>query len=247
MGDCNKVRSHTKIFMFGFISIFILFFIPLNSFIIAPGKVFHLTELIQLSGSLEKDHFYAPSVAVWENKYFSYFDTKLFNKLNTNIFYWFCAIIDPELELKRLSDFLPQGTTSQQYEQALQSETNLSLVTVRYVISQQLEKPLEEVSIITNLTHEGSSVGLALALEGIQQLGKKDLVRGRKIGAIGVIDRDGTIYKVGAIQQKILSAEKGRLDMLLIPKGHEEEVDLLNTSLTLVFVETIDEALKVLA
>ena len=240
------MKKHIKVFLIGFILVIILFFIPLDYFLIAPGKVFNLKEIVITNSPKEKNHFNAPSVEVFENRYFSYFETKLFNKLNTNLFYFLYSSVHPEVESKKLSEFIKKGTTSEEFESSIQSATNMSIYNIKYLISKKLNLSIGEINLTINLTSEGPSVAIALTLEALNQFSKEDITKGLKIGAVGNIDREGNVYPVNAIKQKILSADKANLDILFIPKKSYDEVMNMKTKIKVIPVSNLDEALDYL-
>ncbi|MBI1972684.1 hypothetical protein HYS50_01630 [Candidatus Woesearchaeota archaeon] len=241
------MKKQVKVLAIGVLAIIVLFFIPLDYYIIAPGEVFNLKTFVLTSATQEKNHFYAPSVAVYENKYFALVNTTLFNKLNTNPFYVIYALVSPSVEAKKLSDFLPKGTTSEQFEAMMQSATNISVTNIKYVVAKRLERAVDELNLTINVSAEGPSVAVAFALEAINQLGDKDLTNGLKIGAVGNLDRDGKVYTVGAIKQKILAAEKQQLDILFIPaRDYTEDIKNMQTNVKIIPIATIDESLAFL-
>lgn len=240
------MKKQFKILLYGFILILILFFIPLDYYLVAPGKVYNLKDIVITESMVEKGHFYAPSVEVYENKYFSYFNTKLFNKLNTNIFYFIYSSIHPEVEAKRLSYFIRKGTTSEEFESSMESATNISINNIKYLIAKKLNYSIEYINIKINLTSEGPSVTIALALEALNQFSKEDITKGLKIGAVGNIDREGNVYPVSAIKQKIQSADKSNLDILFIPMKNYDEIKNMKMKVKVITVSNINEILSYL-
>ena len=240
------MKKQIKVFLIGFILVILLFFIPLDYFLIAPGKVFNLKNIVITQNTIEKNHFYAPSVEVFENRYFSYFNTRLFNKLNTNLFYFLYSSVHPEVESKKLSEFIKNGTTSKEFESSIESATNISIYNIKYLIAKRLNSSMEEINLKINLTSEGPSVAIALALEALNQLSKEDITKRLKIGAVGNIDREGNVYPVNAVKQKILSADKANLDILFIPKKNYGEVMNVKTKVRVIPISNLDEALDYL-
>ena len=241
------MKKQLKVMVIGGFFIICLFFIPLNYYLIAPGEVYNLKDWVITSSTQEKNHFYAPSVAVYENKYFAMVNTTLFNKLNTNPFYLMYAGLSPSVEAKKLTDFLPRGTTSEQYEEVMKSATSISISNMKYLVAKKLNMSLDELNLSINVSNEGPSVVVAFALEALNQFAEQDLTNGFKIGAVGNMDRDGRVYGVGAIKQKILAAEKQQIDILFIPnKESTEDIKGMKTKVQVIPITTIDEALEYL-
>ncbi|GEM_PF-6460543 len=241
------MKKQGKVLLIGFIGIVIFFFIPLNYYLIAPGEVFNLKDIVLVPTGQEKNHLYAPSVAVYENKYFSLINTTWFNKLNTNLFYLIYAGLSPLVEAEKLSDFLPKGTTSEQYEAAMLATTNSSVNNLKYVVAARLNKTVDELNLTINVSAEGPSVAVAFALEAINQLQEEDITQGLKIGAVGNIDKDGKVYAVGAVKQKIIAAERAQIDIIFIPlKDYTDDIKKRESKITIVPITAIDEAIAYL-
>ncbi len=241
------MNKQGKVLLIGFLVIVIFFFIPLNYYLIAPGEVFNLKDIVLVPTVQEKNHLYAPSVAVYENKYFAMINTTLFNKLNTNLFYLIYAGLSPSIEAEKLSDFLPKGTTSEQYEAAMLAATNISVSNLKYVVAARVNKTVDELNFTINVSAEGPSVAVAFALEAINQLQEEDMTQGLKIGAVGNIDREGKVFPVGAVKQKIIAAERAQVDLLFIPlKDYTDEIKKRESRITVVPIATIDEAVEYL-
>lgn len=63
----------------------------------------------------------------------------------------------------------------------------------------------------------GPSAGLMFSLEIYNQLVEEDLTRGYKIAGTGTINSDGTVGRIGGIEQKIVAADKAGADIFFAP------------------------------
>jgi len=105
----------------------------------------------------------------------------------------------------------------------------------------QCQFPLE-VSI--NLEGiKGSSAGLMMALEILNQLTENDLTSGLIIAGTGTLDINGNIGPVDGIRQKIISAKKNKANVFLIPKQNYHEAISNNIDIKIIPVAHFDEAI----
>ena len=88
----------------------------------------------------------------------------------------------------------------------------------------------------------GPSAGLAFALDVVDELGRDDLDRGRRIVVTGALDLDGDVEVVGGIQQKTIGAREAGADVFVVPDGNAEEARRHAEGLEIVAVSTFDEA-----
>lgn len=63
----------------------------------------------------------------------------------------------------------------------------------------------------------GPSAGLMFSLEIYNQLVKEDLTKGYKIAGTGTIDSEGTVGRIGGIEQKIVAADKAGAEIFFAP------------------------------
>ena len=61
----------------------------------------------------------------------------------------------------------------------------------------------------------GPSAGFMFSLEIYNQLTKEDLTKGYKIAGTGTISPDGTVGRIGGIEQKIVAADKAGAEIFL--------------------------------
>jgi len=90
----------------------------------------------------------------------------------------------------------------------------------------------------------GPSAGLAFALDIFNELGKTDLVHGRKIVATGELDLNGGVHDIGGIKQKAISARQAHADLFLVPSDQAPEARKYAGSVEVEPVSSFDEALR---
>ena len=69
----------------------------------------------------------------------------------------------------------------------------------------------------------GPSAGFMFSLEIYNQLTKEDLTKGYEIAGTGTISPDGTVGRIGGIEQKIIAADKAGADIFLAPNENGEK------------------------
>lgn len=102
----------------------------------------------------------------------------------------------------------------------------------------------------------GPSAGLMFALEIYNQLTEEDLTKGYQIAGTGTISVDGTVGRIGGVEQKVVAAHKAGADIFFAPneKGrdgsnYEEALvaaEDIHTSMKIVPVDTFEEAVEYL-
>jgi PDZ domain-containing protein len=93
----------------------------------------------------------------------------------------------------------------------------------------------------------GPSAGLAFALEILEQRGR-DVDRGNKVAATGVIAPDGEVGEIGGVQQKTIGARRAHADVFLVPAGDNYREALKYAhGLRIIPVKTFQQALRALA
>lgn len=102
----------------------------------------------------------------------------------------------------------------------------------------------------------GPSAGLMFSLEIYNQLNEEDLTKGYEIAGTGTISPDGTVGRIGGIQQKIVAADKAGAEIFFAPyeKGakdsnYEEALIAakdIKTKMKLVPVDNFDDAVDYL-
>lgn len=102
----------------------------------------------------------------------------------------------------------------------------------------------------------GPSAGLMFSLEIYNQLTEEDLTKGYEIAGTGTITPDGTVGRIGGIQQKVVAADKAGAELFFAPfekgeKGSNYEEALtaakdIKTKMKIIPVDTFDEAVMYL-
>jgi PDZ domain-containing protein len=109
-----------------------------------------------------------------------------------------------------------------------------------------------KLPITTDITSDqigGPSAGLAFTLTLLDQLTPGDLTAGRKIAATGAIKLDGSVGSIGGLRQKTVAVKEAGAQYFLVPAGQMQEAvdEAKGSSLTVIGVRTVDEALQALA
>ncbi|AWB44248.1 peptidase S16 [Paenibacillus sp. CAA11] len=122
----------------------------------------------------------------------------------------------------------------------------LTIGEVRKVVSQDPGKQVEFAS--TDIG--GPSAGLMFTLEIYNQLTSGDLSQGHRIAGTGTIAPDGTVGAIGGVQFKIVAADRKKAEIFFVPEENYEDAknkaDQIGTSMKLVPVKTVDDALSYL-
>lgn len=102
----------------------------------------------------------------------------------------------------------------------------------------------------------GPSAGLMFTLEIYNQLTKMDLTKGYQIAGTGTISSDGTVGRIGGIEQKVVAADKAGAEIFLAPnengakdsnyKMAVKTAKDINTNMKIVPINNFDEAVKYL-
>lgn len=102
----------------------------------------------------------------------------------------------------------------------------------------------------------GPSAGLMFSLEIYNQLTEDDLTAGREIAGTGTISPDGTVGRIGGIEQKIIAADKAGAEIFLAPSENGAEdsnyeaavrtAKDIGTKMKIVPIDNFDEAVDYL-
>lgn len=92
----------------------------------------------------------------------------------------------------------------------------------------------------------GPSAGLLFALGICELLGDDDLAAGRTIAGTGEIGQGGRVYAIGGVAQKIAAAEEAGATVFLVPRGNLAEARATGTSLRLIAVDDLADAVAAL-
>lgn len=102
----------------------------------------------------------------------------------------------------------------------------------------------------------GPSAGLMFTLEIYNQLTKTDLTKGYQIAGTGTISSDGTVGRIGGIEQKVVAADKAGAEIFLAPnengvkdsnyKVAAKTAKDIGTKMKIVPIDTFDDAVDYL-
>lgn len=108
-----------------------------------------------------------------------------------------------------------------------------------------VEFPVEVVIDSQNIG--GPSAGLMFTLEIMDQLTEDEITKGFRIAGTGTISIDGTVGPIGGVHQKVYAAiDAGAFAVLIPADNYDDAVIAAGNRITLVRVETIDDALAYL-
>jgi Lon-like protease len=95
----------------------------------------------------------------------------------------------------------------------------------------------------------GPSAGLAFTLAILDELTPGELTGGVKVAATGEIGLNGTVGPIGGLRQKTVAVQRAGAKVFLVPMSEMKEAEdqAKGSSLKVVGVETLDDALKALA
>lgn len=102
----------------------------------------------------------------------------------------------------------------------------------------------------------GPSAGFMFSLEIYNQLTEEDLTKGYEIAGTGTISPDGTVGRIGGIEQKIVAADKAGADIFFAPfeqgakdSNYNAAVNTakdIRTKMEIVPIDTFDDAIRYL-
>jgi len=92
----------------------------------------------------------------------------------------------------------------------------------------------------------GGSGGLMMSLAIYDKITPGDLLGGRVIAGTGTMNATGTVGAIGGIQEKIAGAESAGAKVFFVPAGDCQDTVGVTTSMTLVKVSTLKEAISAL-
>ncbi|HII72019.1 TPA: hypothetical protein HA265_04660, partial [Candidatus Woesearchaeota archaeon] len=205
--------------------------LPLPYYSVSPGEVINMEQVVKVPES--KDHFYAISANVYQNPYTEAlgFD----NSFKVNTFYYLVSKLQPGTELIEFpSGYSVTDEIKQNQYEMLDQSTDVALRLASRYLHQDIDADISFGELA------GSSGSLATALEIIQQLGDNDLIRGRKIAVTGELREDGVVQPIGFLEQKILSAEKASIQIMVVPAANR--ADIIESGITFIYVENLDDA-----
>jgi len=90
----------------------------------------------------------------------------------------------------------------------------------------------------------GPSAGLVFALAIYDKITDGALLAGRHLAGTGQITPNGDVEGIGGIQEKIAAAQKAGATAFLVPAANCRDLDGVNTSMALIKVSTLPDAIK---
>lgn len=93
----------------------------------------------------------------------------------------------------------------------------------------------------------GPSAGLLTTLAVADLASPIDVAAGRLVTGTGRVQPDGTVTAVGGIQDKVRAAEEAGADVFLVPGDLADVARSATEALTVVAVDSVDQAFRVLA
>lgn len=123
----------------------------------------------------------------------------------------------------------------------------LSIAEHRDIISSDADKKVN----FAKTDIGGPSAGLMFTLEIYNQLTEGDLSKGHRIAGTGTISPDGTVGAIGGVQFKVVAANRKKAEVFFVPednyKDAKKKADSIGTSMKIVPVKMLDDALSYLA
>ena len=139
----------------------------------------------------------------------------------------------------------------------LPTEPERAGIGISFVEDKEIETT-PEVSIESDAIG-GPSAGLMFTLEILNQLLDEDITKGYDIAGTGTMESDGTVGRIGGIDQKVMAADRAGIDIFFapadvtdseLPSNFEQAVETaeeIGTGMEIVPVTDIDAALDYLA
>ncbi len=93
----------------------------------------------------------------------------------------------------------------------------------------------------------GPSAGLMMALSLVNALVPEDLTRGLRIAGTGEVDLEGKVGPIGGLPLKVRAAEVKGAEVFLYPRDNQEDLAGVRTSMRLIPVGSLQEAVEVLS
>jgi PDZ domain-containing protein len=91
----------------------------------------------------------------------------------------------------------------------------------------------------------GPSAGLMFTLEILNQLLDEDITQGYDIAGTGTMESDGTVGRIGGIDQKIIAADRAGIDIFFAPDDSPESGQPSNYEVALETAEEIETEMEI--
>jgi len=210
--------------------------VPSGYLVVSPGPVIELSEIVEIEGYPSGDSsFYMVSVMARE----------------ASIIQSIRAAVDRNLALWPRRQVLG-GRSVEEYLEANRDLMEQSQVTATYValtfqgMSVPVQGPFPVKATIRPGQVAGPSAGLVFALEIITRM-DQDIVMGRKIAGTGILDSEGRVFPVGGVAQKTIACREEGIEIFLVPRKNLDEALRFAGDMEVYGVDTVEEAIKVLA
>ncbi|CAN5382810.1 hypothetical protein BH23ACT9_BH23ACT9_05010 [soil metagenome] len=205
--------------------------LPLQGYLLRPGPVFPLASQVTVEGAspLTGDFLFTTiqldGATIW---------TAL------------AASFDPDVRLVSRQAVL--GTASEQDfladQQALFDQTEELAISLALEITGS-DLPPSAVTI-TGDGVGGPSAGLLITLAVADLASDDDIAGGRLIAGTGAVTETGAVRSVGGLSDKIAAAEGAGASVFLVPQGLLADARATGTSMTLIPVTTVGQAVQAL-
>lgn len=123
--------------------------------------------------------------------------------------------------------------------------------TQRFVAGAYLVPQVSQVSLPRPATFRaraqgGSGAGLMFGLEMVAALGSPNFPAGKRLAGVGSLDAEGNLGPVQDLQYAALSAQESGATVFIFPRRNLPEAGRLRTTMVLLPVDTLAEAVKAL-
>lgn len=125
----------------------------------------------------------------------------------------------------------------------LPTEPERAGIGISFVEDKEIETT-PEVSIDSDAIG-GPSAGLMFTLEILNQLLDEDITQGYDIAGTGTMESDGTVGRIGGIDQKIIAADRAEIDIFFAPDDATESSLPSNYELAMETGEEIDTEMDI--
>lgn len=149
-----------------------------------------------------------------------------------------------KLKIRRFNAGEDQGTDMEFTIPTIQRDgkTAIGIVLGSSIIIEKMPVKI----IIDSGNISGSSAGLMFALEILSQLEGRDLAKGYFVAGTGTIDERGNVGPIEGAKFKAIAAERAGAKIFLVPRENYEEAKFAGTSMKIIPVKSLYDALQAL-
>jgi len=222
-------------------------FAPMNFVIITPGTPSPLfPKILSIEGAKSypvKGQLYLLTILVTNP------DTRVYGAAIAGCWVWGECVVVPR------SAIYERDTNNEVEIKVSKKEmTNSQSVAVAAAKSQIAKRyPDVDLSTVENSAVKvslkntgGPSGGLVFALGIVELFTPADILQGRKIAGTGTISEKGEVGPIGGVVEKIIGAKKVGAELLFISKANCAELPAKVEGITIIAVETLDQAVAYL-